>query len=483
MSNLKKQVPPAKSFISGIRSIGYTFSTSVADIIDNSITAKADIISIFSNPLEKPYFAILDNGLGMTYKELENAMVFGSDRTSKIDDEHELGRFGLGLKTASLAQCRKMIVIGKNNSEVTGMFYDLDIIEEKNEWLMGVLSDEELKEVPHFENLLEYETGVLVVWQEFDKLDSLSSNFVKSFREAVASAKKHVELVFHNFYNTVNIFFDGARIEKRDPFLLDSAPRQQTGRTTCIKIDNSIIKVTPYTLPFANTLTREEKELLGNVSIYDEQGFYIYRNNRLINWGSWLHMNVRSELAKLARVKVEIPSSLDIEWSLDVKKSMAQIPDKIKDQIKAALKDSVSRSKKTIRFKGVQEDKYNLKIWNRTKLRDNKVKYELNKENPLYLILVERIDDEAKKYLNLLIDQIETGLPKYRVQIDVDDGIEVVNDSDIKSKNEIIEQLVEILKNIPETKRKSVLSIMLGIDIYKSVADCKDEILERLNDK
>ena len=80
--------------------------------------------------------------------------------------------------------------------------------------------------------------------------------------------------------------------------------------------------VTPHTLPNANTLTSEERELLGiknGVSIYDGQGFYIYRNKRLIIWGSWLRMNSRSEFNKLARIQIDLPSSLDSIWELDVK--------------------------------------------------------------------------------------------------------------------------------------------------------------------
>lgn len=112
------QIPPAKSLISGIRSIGYSFASSVADIIDNSITAKASEINVYADPLDEPYFVILDNGLGMNYDELKNAMTFGSDRSNKIDNELDLGRFGLGLKSASLSQCRKMTVISKEKDSI-----------------------------------------------------------------------------------------------------------------------------------------------------------------------------------------------------------------------------------------------------------------------------------------------------------------------------------------------------------------------------
>lgn len=474
------QIPPAKSLISGIRSIGYSFATSVADIIDNSITAKATEINIYADPLDEPYFAILDNGLGMNYEELENAMTFGSDRSDKIDNELDLGRFGLGLKSASLSQCRKMTIISKEKDSVNAMCYDLDVIEKQNDWVLEILNEEEIEKMPCYEQLKKYETGTLVIWQNFDKLDALATNFVTSFRNAVSDAKKHVELVFHYYYDSINIYFNNDRIEKRDPFLINSAPRQQTGRTDSIPMDGSTIYITPYTLPFANTLTQEEKKLLGNTNIYDEQGFYIYRNKRLIIWGSWLHMNVRSELSKLARVKIEIPSTLDKEWSLDVKKSTAKIPDKIKDQIKASLEDSIHRSKKITRFKGVKEQQFEDKVWNRINLRDGFVKYELNKDNPLYKLLSENLSENDKALLDSFIFQIETGLPKYSIQNDTLDDLKIINDSDSNTPEELMDRVCKDLEYVPFNKKEIILDELLKTDIYKSISDKKDEIIGRI---
>lgn len=474
------QIPPAKSLISGIRSIGYSFATSVADIIDNSITAKATEINIYTDPLDEPYFAILDNGLGMNYEELENAMTFGSDRSNKIDNELDLGRFGLGLKSASLSQCRKMTVISKERNAINAMCYDLDVIEKQNDWVLEILNEEETEKMPCYEQLKKYETGTLIIWQNFDKLDALATNFVTSFRNAVSEAKKHVELVFHYYYDSINIYFNNDRIEKRDPFLINSAPRQQTGRTDSILMDGSTIYITPYTLPFANTLTQEEKKLLGNINIYDEQGFYIYRNKRLIIWGSWLHMNVRSELSKLARVKIEIPSTLDKEWSLDVKKSTAKIPDKIKEQIKASLEDSIHRSKKTTRFKGVKEQQFEDKVWNRINLRDGFVKYELNRENPIYKLLSENLSEKDKALLDSFIFQIETGLPKYSIQNDTLDDLKIINDSDSNTPKELIDRVCKDLEYVPFNKKEIILDELLKTDIYKSISDRKNEIIERI---
>ncbi len=483
MSEIIKQVPPAKSLIFGIRSIGYNFSTSVADIIDNSIGAHATEIKIFSDPLAiEPYFCIIDNGVGMDYERLLNAMTFGSDRENKLEDTADLGRFGLGLKSASLSQCRRLTVISKANGKLIGMSYDLDKIDEENDWVLYILSDEEIKQIERINFLDNYETGTLVLWEKFDKIIGLSKKFEDSFRTCVDEAKNHVELVFHRFYSRVSIYFNETRIEKRDPFLLNSAPRQQTGRSDIIDMNGSQIVITPYVLPFANTLTLEERKLLGNPkSIYDEQGFYLYRNERLIVWGNWLHMNVRSELSKLARVKIDIPTNLDMEWSLDVKKSTAKIPDKIKDQVKAAIDDSVIRSKKATRFPGQLEQSYNEKIWNRIILRDNDIKYEINKNNPILNELTDNMNDEQQKILKIFIDQVESGLPKYSIQNDTIENINIINNTDDYTQEYLINQIMETLTPVSQiSTKKAIVKSLLTFDIYQSIKDKYDEIVEAI---
>lgn len=251
MSDLVERQFPAKALMTGLRAIGYSFSSAVADIIDNSISANASEINIFSDPLsDMPYFCVLDNGCGMSAKELDNAMLPGSDRSGKAECEQELGRFGLGLKSASLSQCREFTVASKKFGKIRAMSFDLDVIDKENRLLLKVLNSEEINALPSIHNLAEYETGTLVVWTKFDKIENLAKNFEDSFRRLVAESKKHTELVFHRYYKTIQIYYHGKRIEKRDPFLVDSIGRQQTGRKSEINVDGAIITVIPYTLGF-----------------------------------------------------------------------------------------------------------------------------------------------------------------------------------------------------------------------------------------
>lgn len=482
MSTIMELSPPATALINGIRAIGYSFSTAVADIIDNSISAAASNIDIYSDPLDSdPYFSILDNGIGMNRNELINAMTFGSNRSGRIDSPDDLGRFGLGLKSASLSQCRRFIVITKQNEQINAMSYDLDVIERNNKWELIELSYDEFKNEQCFNELIKYKTGTLVIWKEFDKLEINAKNFEDSFRNIVAEAKKHVELVFHRFYNKVNIYFSGKRIEKRDPFLIASQ-KKQTGRESVITIKGIKIRVIPHTLPNANTLTNEEKALLGNPkSIHDEQGFYIYRNERLIIWGSWLHMGYKSELNKLARVQVDIPSALDSMWMLDVKKSSAKIPDLIKEQIRFAIEDSIDRSHKTNRYKGTKELREISPVWNRTLLREGVVKYEVNRSNPLFQALYDQIGKQEKILLEDLLSQLECYLPQGRIMNDKYDSVNIVNNEEEIEEQRLIDQIVHILSFMPDEIKEQQLKIMLNMEAYKKAANKIDEIIRRLN--
>ena len=482
MSELVERQFPAKALLTGLRAIGYNFSTAVADIIDNSISAQATEIKIFSDPLsEIPYFCILDNGIGMTMSELDNAMLPGSDREGKEDSHLELGRFGLGLKSASLSQCREFIVASKKYGKIRAMSFDLDVIESSNKLLLKQLSNEEIEAIPEIERLKIYESGTIVVWTKFDKIEGLAKNFEDSFRAVVADSKKHVELVFHRFYSKISIYYNEKRIERRDPFLLGSVGRQQTGRTSVINIDGSEIIVTPYTLPFANSLTSEEKALLGNPkSIFDEQGFYLYRNERLISWGSWMRMGIRSELNKLARIQIDIPSSLDSVWMLDVKKSSAKIPDKIKDRIRMAVEDSIVRSKRTTRFPGVKEQSQEYKIWDRINEHEGKIRYQINRDAPAIATLMENLGEHEKKLLEIVLSQIECYLPKYSIANDNMDSLTIINSGDDAEEEHLIEEIIEIISLCDEHKKEKTFERLFLVEGYQALLKRKDEIRERV---
>lgn len=475
--------PPAKSFINGIRAIGYSFKTAVADIVDNSISAQSTRIDIIFDPLDKePFFCILDNGTGMTEEELNNAMLMGSDRSNKNDSELELGRYGLGLKSASLSQCRKFYVVTKQNENINAMGYDLDVIEASNEWRLSLLDTEDIEKLPCVEHLNLITHGTLVIWTDFDRLEATSKYFSHTFRALVDETKKHIELVYHRFYHQIQIYFNNRLIEKRDPFLICNTGRTQVGREI-INMDygteNPII-ITPYCLPYANTLTAEEKQFLGNPKkISDDQGFYIYRNKRLIIWGSWLHMTFKKNVTSLARVKVDIPSSLDFIWNLDVKKSSARIPDALKEKMAASINDGIIRSSRTNKYPGKTEDKEGTNIWNRVLQRDRNVKYEINRDYPYMNVIRSKLDNDGLFLFEQLLKEIENRFPKGRVQNDTYDEILITNKPD-DDEEDLINSAVCILQNSRDEDIEKQMKLLLMCETFSNLKDKEEEILRRL---
>lgn len=475
------KIPPAKSLIFGLRCIGYNFSTALADIIDNSISAEAKNIKVFSNPdAKEPYVVIFDDGCGMGRKALENAMTLGSDRETKEDCELELGRFGLGLKSASFSQCLRLTVASKNCNRINAMRYDLKKIETTNEWKLDILDDDEIKLLPEIEKLIEARSGTIVIWEQFDKIKESSKSFKDSFISTIGLAKQHIEFVFHRFYDKINFEFNGHKIEKRDPFL-SGYPNSQEGRTQEILIDGNKIIVTPFVLPYANSLNEEQKKMLGNPkSIYDDQGFYIYRNKRLIIWGSWLHMNIRSEFNKLARVRVDIPSELDSMWMLDVKKSSAKIPDRIKEQLRISVKDSIIRSKREIKYPGKKEAEAEMPLWRRVEFHGGLVKYEINKEdNPIYTQLISILDEDQRKLLDAYLDKIEEFIPKGLIVSDNADSLRILNSEEAQEEEKLIKELVEYAKT--SLNPEMCVEILINSQGYKKILHRKKDVLELIN--
>lgn len=476
-----EQAPKPAVLLSAIRAIGYSFETAVADIIDNSISAQAKNIRIFSEPSGEPYFAFLDDGTGMTKGELRNALLLGSDRSEKCDAPMELGRFGLGLKSASFSQCRCFTVVTKQEATINAMSFSLDDVEASGTWRTAILDKSELKKVPEVGRLLQYEHGTLVVWRDFDRLRVNTTNFETSFRRLVKMAKSHVEYVFHRFYDEIGIYFNEEHVEKRDPFLLDSYGMQQEGRGVSVEVDGHKIHITPYSLPYASALSQDERRLLGNPkSIYDEQGLYLYRNRRLIAWGSWFRTEVRSELNKLARVKVDIPSSLDEIWMLDVKKSSAKIPDKIRDSIRIAVGDSVSRSRGAVSKPGEREAMAEHKVWIRELKGVNAVEYVINRENPTYKVLRSSLSGDELALFEQFVDDVQDYLPKHQIHIDQAGDLVISNgeekDANISAKMADLIRKLRIVEG--ESDRQRMLDRYLTFESYRCLKPHKAAILE-----
>lgn len=215
----------------------------------------------------------------------------------------------------------------------------------------------------------------------------------------------------------------------------------------------------------------------------NEQGFYIYRQKRLIIWGTWFRLERKDELSKLARVMVDIPNSLDSMWSIDIKKSTAILPDIIKKNMFSAVYESVLSSEAVHSYRGRKEKKNNDidYIWERQKLRDG-FAYAINRDIPQLRLLEETLSDKQVKILDSVLKLLEDSFPTNAVYFDVAKGAIEEKTFD----DDIIEDLWrEIQEDIAYVKEHNldVLSYyrrFLSLDPYCRYSSLKEKIMEAM---
>jgi len=422
----EKILPPfAPVLLESMRAIGYSFETAVADIVDNAISADASEISIRFSPYQPPYVAVIDNGSGMTSEELVSAMRHGSRNPLEERGPRDLGRFGLGLKTASLSQCRRLTVVAKKSGQVSAWSWDLDVVRERQDWVLVGYEEDHILSLPHGRDLLEMDRGTLVLWQELDRIAPDDAGLDQALETKVDQARDHLALVFHRILNPkrgvkgVYLSINGLVVEPFDPYLLANSATQHLPVEE-FQIDRQSILVSPYILPHLSKLTRKEIELAGGEEgLRRSQGFYIYRNERLICWGSWARLTRQEELTKLARVRVDIPNTLDHLWTLDIKKSSAVPPESLKQNLKRIIERIVDRSRAVYTYRGKKTQLDGVThIWERSSVRGG-YSYQINAAHPLVVALKQALPGDKKLLLDDLLTIIQTCFPFDLIYVDM----------------------------------------------------------------
>jgi len=481
-----KTLPPyAPTLIESTRAIGYSLEAAVADIIDNSIAANANKVDIFFFPIDGAYIAILDNGTGMNEEELDIAMQYGSKNPSETRDSKDLGRFGLGLKTASLSQCRCLSVISKQNGTVQGRRWDIDHVAEVGDWSLLVLDEEEISEVPQIENLLQVENGTLVVWQKLDRLKAGEINFELALGRKIDSVREHLSLVYHRYLSgesgitRLKVSINGESILPLDPFLKSKSTQPMDDEVLIIRGQKIIVR--PYILPHVSRMSADEiKQLGGKEGLRKQQGFYVYRNKRLLVWGTWFRMMRQGDLSKLARVQVDIPNTLDELWTLDIKKSSALPPAEVRKNLEVIIDRIAERSKRTWTFRGKKEisDK-TVHVWNRMKNPQGGIYYEVNRDHPMIKQILDQ-DHNLEKPLYSLLQQIERGLPLNQLYVDLNNDEQLRNEQS-QEDADIFDALHAMLESSStKEEKKALLEVMSGIEPFSAYPHVIEEIRKEL---
>lgn len=337
--------PDASRIMEGLRDTGYDFNTAMADLVDNSIAANATEIRVNVNlyPDNTVKVYVVDNGSGMDEDGLLNAMKYGSNKRA---DPSSLGKFGLGLKTASTAFCRSLTLISRaDDGDYNALRWDLDYVCKVNKWQL-IQPDIDEEEIELLESVTKGHSGTMVVWDKVDRLLKAYSNVTglkRAHTRFVNNLISHFRMVFQRFIdsdytnNPIKIYVNDTFITPWDPFCKKEACTQVLAdETKKVQFEDgsmSSFTVRAYLLPRVGDWSTQEAKKEANVC-NDMEGFYVYRENRLIHHGDWLGMYQNDPHITLLRVEFSFDHTLDDLFNVDIKKSRIALNEDIYEYLK-----------------------------------------------------------------------------------------------------------------------------------------------------
>ena len=448
--------PRADALLESLRATGYSLPDAIADLIDNSLSADARNVWLsFHWAGSDSWVSLLDDGTGMVCSTLINAMRVGSQNPLDDRDGSDLGRYGLGMKTASISQARSLTVASKvsGSDEINVRRWDLDHIASVKDWHLLKFATE--TGVTYLSVLDQVQHGTVVLLEKLDRLVgdiSTSDKPAQSrFLEAIREVEAHVAMVFHRFMSgprAVSFWVNEQRITPWDPFLSNEAATQRLSSES-LGVAGSIVIVEPYVLPHHSRLTQEQHSIAGGPAGWNaQQGFYVYRNRRLLLAGDWLGLGYRKEEHyKLARILVDLPNSLDYEWEIDVRKSKARPPAALRNELKRIAKITRDRAVTVYRHRGKtlarSAQSSPIFVWHR-RVRSQRVSYVVNRGHPL---IKEALQSDAiePSTFNHLLRIIEEYIPIQQIWVDAAEGSETQSQPFEASPSEEVRMMIRML--------------------------------------
>lgn len=344
-----ESVPDPGRTMEGLRDTGYDFETAIADLVDNSIAANADVVDIRINQdfRGNVRVSIADNGEGMDRDGLVDAMRYGSPKRS---DPASLGKYGLGLKTASTAYCRRLSVISRDHASASLHMatWDLDHVMQSQKWLLLMSDEPDEEAMEHLEEIAPERAGTVVVWTKVDRLlgtyqDPGGKPAQKALAKKAAELKEHLAEIYQRFLDAkdkrarnVKIRLNGEDVKPWDPFQvgLSELVAAETIPTETESGAEAEFTVKAFILPRREEFPSDEQAKAAKLSS-DRQGVYIYRQDRLIHDADWLGMFQKEPHGTLLRIEFSFDHRLDEAFHLDIKKSQIIL----NDDLWAWLKD------------------------------------------------------------------------------------------------------------------------------------------------
>ncbi|WP_372998315.1 ATP-binding protein [Sulfurimonas sp.] len=501
MKNYEDVTPNPEYLIKSIAEQGYSLESALADLIDNSISANANQVEVLIKTDKEPFILYLtDNGDGMDEEALKASMHFPStspDTTRKSDD---LGRFGLGMKTASFSQTRKFTVLAKKkgSKKYHARTWDLNALKD-NKWQIIVNTQAEIEQIineykvqsdDNFSQFDNYEPNVIIVWHGLYKYEEYleEENRRKALKDEINEVTTdHLSLVFHRFMESkeqhLQLRVNNIRLQAFNPFPekdLRSVEFKQKG------FGNDSIKLEGFVLP--STSIEETKESNNTKwttkyrSLLDMEGIYIYRADRIILFGGWNGLIKKAPRLQLARLRVEIGNKVDHLLHLNVAKSQVIIPHDLKDAFEDYINDLKEEAKKEFFNRGIK--KFPKKSENSESLfvrnPSNKgVLLELNPEFSILKQFNEELSSSNQAKLKVLLKMVNTQISniKQTHEDKVFLGIEQENNISTEELLQTIKGLIQAGINPSVIKKEILPNLGYKVDTYPT------KILEVLNGK
>ncbi|MGV9692206.1 ATP-binding protein [Streptomyces sp. NPDC003444] len=354
--------PEPAGMVASLSSLGYSLPAAVADLVDNSISVEAKNIDVeFTWAGADSWIAVIDDGWGMTAEELITAMTVAARGPTTARNSTDLGRFGVGLKSASFSQARQLTVTTAKNGEWQTRTWDLDVVEESGQWRLLQGADDNTTAV--LDRLRgQSDHGTVVLWRRLNgyRTDDVRADDERTQKQFYAEATRtesHLGMVFARFLTGARrrkLQVRGTPVEPWDPFM-SSHPSVQRLPEEKLPLNGSLVKVEAFVLPSAQRLTpKEHDRAAGPGGWLDQQGFYVYRRNRLILAGDWLGQRGmrREEKYNLARIAVDIPAETDAEWGVDVRKSSVVPPVGLRPHLDRIARKARSTAADSLRHRG-----------------------------------------------------------------------------------------------------------------------------------
>ncbi|MDP3087046.1 MAG: ATP-binding protein [Methylotenera sp.] len=463
--------PNVGNLVTSLRDIGYTFEIAVADIVDNCISAGARNVQIIALSEPKNIVCILDDGCGMNEAQLIEAMRLATQNPLLERSIIDLGRFGLGLKTASFSQCKKLTVASKKNHILSNKQWDLDYISTKNEWLLLTPDLASFEHIPLFRSLQGAENGTIVIWEDLDRFQSTS------FAHLIDSLRKHLSLVFHRFLEfngakKLKISINNFDLEPFNPFNVESIATQQISEEK-ITVYGETISIQPFILPHHSKISQQEFERYATDEGYTKsQGFYLYRSNRLLIYGTWWGLHKISDAHKLVRIKIDITNTQDSFWGIDIKKSTAKPVGIIRDDLKRIISQVTERGSRPFTGRGRKiEDKTTKRFWD-LQPDNEQIKFTLAFDHPVYQELISTLSEHSKELMGIYLKGVQAYLPLEAIQAQLNQNPHLIQQEALMGESDVL-RLAEILNGLELDE--SVISTLMKTEMFKN----RKELLER----